>query len=217
MPPKRMQSASSMSRSWRLPGGVRRWNMAISDRDILSAPGTYLQRHPEEAALLSEPVLLLSRGGFRLTAELPDACDCRRAGPRRRGPACRAPRVRDRLQPGVLAPTWSRPMSHWPARRSANWWRRPVLTRARCSASRRPPCTSSTARSRHGRRGTSWTTSTSFGYAFATADGGVGRIQESEVRGAGWYPLAVAERRGGIELVSQGSRTRPVAVPPGCR
>lgn len=43
-----------------------------------------------------------------------------------------------------------------------------------------------------------------FGYAFATADGDVGR-QESEVRGAGWYPLAVAERRGGIELVSQGS------------
>ena len=33
-----------------------------------------------------------------------------------------------------------------------------------------------------------------FGYAFATADGDVGRIQESEVRGAGWYPLAVAER-----------------------
>jgi 8-oxo-dGTP pyrophosphatase MutT (NUDIX family) len=33
-----------------------------------------------------------------------------------------------------------------------------------------------------------------FGYAFATADGDVGRIQESEVRDAGWYPLAVAER-----------------------
>ena len=33
-----------------------------------------------------------------------------------------------------------------------------------------------------------------FGYAFATAGGDVGRIQESEVSGAGWYPLAVAER-----------------------
>jgi hypothetical protein len=33
-----------------------------------------------------------------------------------------------------------------------------------------------------------------FGYAFATADGDVGRIQESEVTGASWYPLAVAER-----------------------
>lgn len=37
--------------------------MAISDRDILSAPGTYLERYPEDAALLSEPVLLLSQGG----------------------------------------------------------------------------------------------------------------------------------------------------------
>jgi hypothetical protein len=33
-----------------------------------------------------------------------------------------------------------------------------------------------------------------FGYAFATADGDVGRIQESEITGAGWYPLALAER-----------------------
>jgi 8-oxo-dGTP pyrophosphatase MutT (NUDIX family) len=33
-----------------------------------------------------------------------------------------------------------------------------------------------------------------FGYAFATADGDVGRIQESEVTAVGWYPLAVAER-----------------------
>jgi 8-oxo-dGTP pyrophosphatase MutT (NUDIX family) len=33
-----------------------------------------------------------------------------------------------------------------------------------------------------------------FGYAFATADGDVGCIEESEVRDAGWYPLAVAER-----------------------
>jgi hypothetical protein len=33
-----------------------------------------------------------------------------------------------------------------------------------------------------------------FGYAFTTAGGDVGRIQESEVTGAGWYPLAEAER-----------------------
>jgi hypothetical protein len=33
-----------------------------------------------------------------------------------------------------------------------------------------------------------------FGYAFATAEGDVGRIQESEVTGVTWYPLAVAER-----------------------
>lgn len=32
------------------------------------------------------------------------------------------------------------------------------------------------------------------GYAFATADAQVGRIQESEVTGAAWYPLDLAER-----------------------
>ncbi|MDJ1135456.1 hypothetical protein [Streptomyces iconiensis] len=33
-----------------------------------------------------------------------------------------------------------------------------------------------------------------FGFAFRTAQARVGRIQESEVTGAGWYPLADAER-----------------------
>lgn len=32
------------------------------------------------------------------------------------------------------------------------------------------------------------------GYAFTTARAEIGRIQESEVTGAGWYPLALAER-----------------------
>ncbi|WP_372412705.1 NUDIX hydrolase [Streptomyces luteireticuli] len=32
------------------------------------------------------------------------------------------------------------------------------------------------------------------GYAFKTAHAEVGRIQESEVTGAGWYPVALAER-----------------------
>lgn len=32
------------------------------------------------------------------------------------------------------------------------------------------------------------------GYAFKTAHAEVGRIQESEVTGAGWYPMALAER-----------------------
>jgi 8-oxo-dGTP pyrophosphatase MutT (NUDIX family) len=47
-----------------------------------------------------------------------------------------------------------------------------------------------------------------FGYAFATADGDVGPIQESEVRGADWYPLAVAERLVGHRI------GRAVSAPP---
>lgn len=39
-----------------------------------------------------------------------------------------------------------------------------------------------------------------FGYAFTTTHGDVGRIQESEVTGAGWYPLGDAERRVGHRI-----------------
>lgn len=45
------------------PGGVWGWHMAISNQDISSALGSYLERYPEEAALLSEPMRLLSEGG----------------------------------------------------------------------------------------------------------------------------------------------------------
>ncbi|MFF1658388.1 NUDIX domain-containing protein [Streptomyces sp. NPDC058255] len=38
------------------------------------------------------------------------------------------------------------------------------------------------------------------GYAFATSDAEVGRIQESEVTGAAWYPLDVAERLVGSRI-----------------
>ncbi|AJT69601.3 hypothetical protein T261_8004 [Streptomyces lydicus] len=45
------------------------------------------------------------------------------------------------------------------------------------------------------------------GYAFATTDADVGRIQESEVTGAAWYPLADAERLVGHRI------TRAVSAP----
>jgi 8-oxo-dGTP pyrophosphatase MutT (NUDIX family) len=49
------------------------------------------------------------------------------------------------------------------------------------------------------------------GYAFTTADADVGRIQESEVNGAAWYPLAVAARLVGPRIgraVSDPARLR---------
>ena len=45
------------------PGGVWGWHMAISNRDISGVFGSYLERYPEEASLLSEPMRLLSQGG----------------------------------------------------------------------------------------------------------------------------------------------------------
>ena len=47
-----------------------------------------------------------------------------------------------------------------------------------------------------------------FGFAFGTTEGDVGRIQESEVNGASWYPLAVAERLVGHRI------GRAVSAPP---
>ncbi|OEJ22308.1 NUDIX hydrolase [Streptomyces subrutilus] len=49
-----------------------------------------------------------------------------------------------------------------------------------------------------------------FGYVFATADAEVGRIQESEVTGAAWYPLDLAERLVGPRIAR--TVTTPTAV-----
>ena len=128
--------------------------MAISDRDIMSALASYLERYPEEAALLSEPMRLLSKGGdfasrrtfpMHVTAGVLLVRDTKILLVEHRAYGIV-------LQPGGhLEPAESR----WPARRSANWRRRPVSTRATVFRVSRPPCTSSTAGSRHGRRRTS--------------------------------------------------------------
>jgi len=47
-----------------------------------------------------------------------------------------------------------------------------------------------------------------FGYAFVTVEGEIGRVQESEVTGAGWYPLTLAERLVGHRI------TRAMSAPP---
>ncbi|MFE0700760.1 NUDIX domain-containing protein [Streptomyces sp. NPDC058872] len=46
------------------------------------------------------------------------------------------------------------------------------------------------------------------GYAFTTVHGEVGRLQESEVTGAGWHPLDVAERLVGSRIA------RAICTPP---
>ncbi|MBM0277000.1 NUDIX hydrolase [Micromonospora tarensis] len=50
-----------------------------------------------------------------------------------------------------------------------------------------------------------------FGYSFLTAQADVGRIQKSEVRGAAWYPLSMAERLVGTRIA------RAVAKPQDCQ
>ena len=208
MPPERMRSASSMSRLRRLPGGVRGRDMAISDRDISGALASYLERYPEEAALLSEPMRLLSQGGHFAS---------RRSFPMHVTAGVLL--VRDTeillvehraygivLQPGghlepadvTLAGAAERELAEETGIDPGTVFRVseiPVYVEYG-----RVPARPEKDEPGHFHL--------DFGYALATAGGDVGRIQESEVTGAGWYPLAEAKRLVGHRI------GRAVSAPP---
>jgi 8-oxo-dGTP pyrophosphatase MutT (NUDIX family) len=183
--------------------------MAISNRDILSALATYLERYPEEAPLLSEPVRLLSQGGdFASRRSFPLHVT---AG---------ALLVRDAeillvehraygiiLQPGghlepadvTLAAAAERELAEETG-----------INPDTVSCVSQAPAYVEYGRVRaRPEKDEPDHFHLDFGYAFATADGDMGRIQESEVTGAGWYPLAEAERLVGHRI------GRAVSTPPG--
>lgn len=169
--------------------------MTISDSDLSSVLATYLERYPDEAALLSEPMRLLSQGGDFTS---------RRTFPMHvtvgallvRGDA-EVLLVEHRaygitLQPGGhLEPTDSTlidaavrelaeetgvyPGKVFPASQL------PVYIEYGCV-----PARPEKDEPEHYHL--------DIGYSFTTAHADVGHIQESEVRGAAWYPLAAAER-----------------------
>ncbi|MFE9968939.1 NUDIX hydrolase [Streptomyces sp. NPDC005525] len=169
--------------------------MAISDSDISSAVGAYLERYPGEGALLSEPVQLLSQGvGFASRRNFPMHVTV--GALLVRGDAeillveHRAYGIT--LQPGghleptdtilidaavreLAEETGIDPGSVFPASQT------PVYIEYG-----RVPARPEKDEPDHYHL--------DIGYAFTTAHADVGRIQESEVTGAGWYPLAVAER-----------------------
>jgi 8-oxo-dGTP pyrophosphatase MutT (NUDIX family) len=208
VPPERMRSGSGMSRSWCLPGGARGWNVAISNRDISAALAAYLGRYPEETALLSESVRLLSQGGD---------CASRRNFPMHVTAGVLLVRGTEILlvehraygivmQPGghlepeddTLAGAAERELVEETG----------IDPGAVLCVSKVPvyvefgrvPARPAKDEPEHFHL--------DFGFAFATTDGDVGRIQESEVNGAKWYPLAVAERLVGQRI------GRAVSVPP---
>ena len=182
--------------------------MAISDRDISGALASYLERYPEEAALLSEPVRLLSQGGdfasrrsfpMHVTAGvlLVRGAEILLVEHRAYGIV---------LQPGghlepadvTLAGAAERELAEETGIDPGTVFcvsQTPVYVEYG-----RVPARPEKDEPGHFHL--------DFGYAFATADGDVGRIQESEVRGAGWYPLAVAERLVGHRI------GRAVSAPP---
>ncbi|WP_231391446.1 NUDIX hydrolase [Nocardiopsis sp. CNS-639] len=177
------------------PGLVWRWPVAVTDAHIRATLATYLKRYPEEAAALAEPARLLRQG--------------RDFAARRTFPmhvTVGALLVRDEaevlliehraygllLQPeGHLEPEDTTLVE---AAMRELVEETGVEADAVSSLAQPPiyveygqvPARPDKDEPEHYHL--------DFGYAFTTVHAEIGRIQESEVTGAGWYPLPVAER-----------------------
>lgn len=169
--------------------------MAISNRDISSALASYLERYPEEAALLSEPMRLLSQEGDFVS---------RRSFPMHVTAGALLVRggteillVEHRAYGMVLQPGGHLEPADVTLIDAAE---RELVEETGIDPGTVFPVSQSPVYIEYGRvparpeKDEPDHFHLDFGYAFATADGDVGRIQESEVRGAGWYPFTVAER-----------------------
>jgi 8-oxo-dGTP pyrophosphatase MutT (NUDIX family) len=177
-----------------LPVGLPEWNLPISNRDISRALASYLEHYPDETALLSEPMRLLSQGGDFA---------CRRSFPMHvtagvllvRGAEILLVEHRAYgivLQPGghldpddvSLAGAAERELVEETGIDPAT-----VVLLSQIPAYieyGRVPARPAKNEPDHFHL--------DFGFAFATANGDVGSIQECEVTGADWYLLAEAER-----------------------
>ncbi|MFB8085966.1 NUDIX hydrolase [Streptomyces sp. NPDC055992] len=186
--------------------------MAITDADIADELRTYLERHPQEAGELAEPLRLLAEGqGFASRRTFPMHVT---AG---------ALLVRDgadvllidhlaygiTLQPGGhLEPTDTTLVGAALRELSEETGIDPgqvtlVSAHPAYIEFGRVPARPAKGEPDHYHL--------DFGYAFTTADAEVGRIQESEVTGAAWYPLDLAERLVGPRVA------RAVTTSPGIR
>jgi len=171
--------------------------MAISSQDILSALASYLERYPEEAALLSEPVRLLSQGrdlasrqSFPLHvtagALLVRGTEILLVEHRAYGIV---------LQPGGHLEPTDDTLAGAAERELAE---ETGINPGTVSCVSRAPVYVEYVRVRaRPEKDEPDHFHLDFGFAFTTAGGDVVRIQESEVTGAGWYPLAEAERLAG--------------------
>ena len=182
--------------------------MAIGNRDISGTLASYLERYPEEAALLFEPMRLLSQGrDFASRRSFPMHVT---AGALLvRGTEILLVKHRAYgifLQPGGhLEPTDDT---------LAGAAERELVEETGIDPGTVSCVSQSPVYVEYGRvrarpeKGEPDHFHLDFGYTFTTADGDMGRIQESEVTRADWYPLAEAERLVGHRI------GRAVSAPP---
>ncbi|WP_055483759.1 NUDIX domain-containing protein [Sphaerimonospora mesophila] len=180
--------------------------MAISDSDISIVLSAYLEHYPDEAALLSEPARLLSQGrDFASRRNFPmhvtasallvrDAAEILLVEHRAYGIT---------LQPGGhLEPTDTTLIDAAV---------RELAEETGVDPGKVFPASQTPVYIEYGRVPTRPEKDEpdhyhlDIGYSFETAHADVGRIQESEVTGAGWYPLAVAERLVGHRIARAAS------------
>jgi 8-oxo-dGTP pyrophosphatase MutT (NUDIX family) len=173
--------------------------VTISDSDISSAVSAYIECYPDEATLLAEPLLLLSRGrdlASRRTFPMHVTAGALLVRNDAQGDA-EILLVEHRaygiiLQPGGhLEPTDTTLIGAAVRELTEETGVDPATV---FPASQIPayieygqvPARPTKDEPEH------W--HLDLGYAFTTAHADVGRIQESEVHGAAWYPLALAEQ-----------------------
>ncbi|MEU7159195.1 NUDIX domain-containing protein [Streptomyces chrestomyceticus] len=173
----------------------RGWHVTVSDGDISGALAAYLKQYPEEAGLLSEATQILTRGGeFASRRTFPMHVT---AGALLVRGDAEVLMVAHRaygiiLQPGGHLEPTDDTLIDAALRELAE--ETGVDPGAVVPASPSPvyieygrvPARPEKREPEHYHL--------DFGYAFTTSRAEVGRIQESEVTGAAWYPLAEAQR-----------------------
>ncbi|MFF8429112.1 NUDIX hydrolase [Streptomyces sp. NPDC016566] len=180
----------------------------ISHADIAQELAAYLQRYPDEATLLSEPMRLLARGGCTSRHDFPMHVTVGallvRAGTEILLVQHRAYGIL--LQPGGHLEPSDATLVNAALRELAE--ETGVDPRQVVPASRAPVYVEYGRVPARTAKGEPEHHHLDFGYAFTTRNADIGQIQESEVTGAGWYPLPEAAR-----LV--GRRIQRAAVVPG--
>lgn len=174
----------------------------IRQADITQELATYLQMYPDEATPLSEPMRLLARGGCTSRHDFPMHVTVGallvRAG-------TEILLVQHRAYGILLQPGGHLELSDATSRDAAL---RDLAEETGVDPQQVVPASRAPVYIEYGQvparpaKGEPEHHHLNFGYAFTTrnANADVGRIQESEVTGAGWYPLSEAARRVGHRI-----------------